>query len=226
MGPEVLHRAPEEPHPAGLVGAAGHGKRRGARAAGRVYPFIKEPASVPESFIVPPAKQRVIMDTAALYNTFTHPKVVTSMLLAGIGLGLLLSALLYFFQGTWFLPVGFAAVILGIVIIYMVWLDRQEFRTDEVISPDISGEVPAGKRVLIRADIPVDTDISSGSPLFSDTRVIMSMLALAIGLGFAVCIVVIFFRGTWFLPALITALTIGTVTGYLCWLDGLDLRNR
>jgi archaellum biogenesis protein FlaJ (TadC family) len=166
------------------------------------------------------------MDTAALYNTFTHPKVVTSMLLAGIGLGLLLSALLYLFQGTWFLPVGFAAVILGTVIIYMVWLDRQEFRTDDVVPPDISREVPAGKRVLIHADRPVDTEIRSGTPLFSDTRVIMSMLTLAIGLGFAVCVVVIFFRGTWFLPALITALTIGTVTGYLCWLDGQDPRNR
>ena len=182
--------------------------------------------SVPESFIVHPAKQRVIMDTAALYNTFTHPKVVTSMLLAGIGLGLLLSGLRFFFQGTWFLPAGFAAVILGTVIIYMVWLDRQEFRMDEVVSPDKSVAVPAGKGVLIRAERPVDTDIRSGSPLFSDTRVIISMLALAIGLGFAVCVVVILFRGTWFLPALITALTIGTVTIYLCWLDGLGPRNR
>lgn len=162
------------------------------------------------------------MDTAALYNTFTHPKVVTSMLLAGIGLGLLLSAFLYFFQGTWFLPAGFAAVILGTVIIYMVWLDRQEFRADEVVSPDISGEVPAGKRVLIRADIPVDIDTRSGSILFSDKRVILSMLLLALGLGIAVCIAIIFFRGTWFLPALVAALTIGTVTGYLCWLDGLE----
>ncbi|OPX61933.1 MULTISPECIES: hypothetical protein [unclassified Methanoregula] len=165
------------------------------------------------------------MDTAALYDTFTHPKVVTSMLLAGIGLGLLLSGLLYFFQGTWFLPVGFAAVILGTVIGYMVWLDRQEFRTDEVVLAVISEGTPAGTRILIHADSPFDINTRSGSTLFTDTRVIMSMLALATGLGFAVCVVIILFRGTWFLPALITALTIGTVTGYLCWLDGLGPRN-
>jgi len=166
------------------------------------------------------------MDTAVLYNTFTHPKVVTSMLLAGIGLGLLLSALLYFFQGTWFLPVGFAAVIFGTVIMYMVWLDRQEFRTDDMVPTVFPGEAQTGKHVLIHADSPVDIDTRSGSTLFSDSRVIMSMLALSIGLGIAVCVVVILFRGTWFLPALITALTIGAVTGYLCWLDGLNPRSR
>jgi len=161
------------------------------------------------------------MDPAAIYSTFTHPKVVTSMLLVGIGLGLALSTLVFFFTGTWFLPVTSAAVVLGTVIIYMIWLDRQDFREPDVIplqEPE-HGQVP----VLIRAEYPslsVD-DAPSRYALFTDFRVIRSMLVLAIGLGLAVCIAIILFRGTWFLPALIAALTVGTVAGYLCWLDGL-----
>ena len=70
------------------------------------------------------------MDTEALYATFTHPKVVTSMLLIGIGLGLALSVLMRFFYGEWYLPVVLAAVCFGTVLLYMVWLDRQDFRDD------------------------------------------------------------------------------------------------
>lgn len=167
------------------------------------------------------------MDTAALYDTFTHPKVVTSMLLAGVGLGLVLSALLYFFHEAWFLPFAFTAITLGAGIIYLVWLDGQGIREEERGSWDEYMPAPPEKRVLIRAECPVVIDTRYGSRLFSDTRVIISMLVLAIGLGLVICIVIIFFRGMWFLPALITALTIGTVAGYLCWLDGLEIdRDR
>lgn len=68
------------------------------------------------------------MDTEALYTTFTHPKVVTSMLLLGIGLGLVLSVLMRLFWGLWYLPAAMAVICLGTVVAYMVWLDRQEFR--------------------------------------------------------------------------------------------------
>jgi len=70
------------------------------------------------------------MDTDALYATFTHPKVVTSMLLIGIGLGLALSVLMSLFRDEWYLPFVLAAVCLGTVLLYMVWLDRQDFRDD------------------------------------------------------------------------------------------------
>ena len=70
------------------------------------------------------------MDTEALYATFTHTRVVTSMLLIGIGLGLALSVLMRFFSGEWYLPVVLAAACLGTVLLYMVWLDRQDFRDD------------------------------------------------------------------------------------------------
>jgi hypothetical protein len=70
------------------------------------------------------------MDTEALYATFTHPKVVTSMLLIGIGLGLALSVLMSLFRDEWYLPVVLASVCLGTVLLYMVWLDRQDFRDD------------------------------------------------------------------------------------------------
>jgi hypothetical protein len=70
------------------------------------------------------------MDTEALYTTFTHPKVVTSMLLIGIGLGLALSVLMSLLRDEWYMPVVLAAVCLGTVVLYMVWLDRQDFRDD------------------------------------------------------------------------------------------------
>jgi uncharacterized membrane protein YccC len=70
------------------------------------------------------------MDIAALYAPFTHPKVVTSMLVIGIGLGLALSVLMSLFWGEWYLPFVLAAVCLGTALLYMVWLDRQDFRDD------------------------------------------------------------------------------------------------
>ncbi len=68
------------------------------------------------------------MNTEDLYTTFTHPKVVTSMLLAGIALGIILSLLLRTFQGQWYMPVSFVAVCLGSAVLYLAWLDRQDFR--------------------------------------------------------------------------------------------------
>jgi hypothetical protein len=164
------------------------------------------------------------MDTDALYATFTHPKVVTSMLLVGIGLGLALSVLMNLFWGQWFLPVAFAALALGTVIVYMVWLDRQEFQDGrETGIRDEQGQEKKQKPILVRPDSPpVIMDSPARFAIFSDTRVIWSMVLLAIGLGIALCVVIILFRGTWILPALIAALTIGTVVAYLCWLDGLD----
>ena len=70
------------------------------------------------------------MDTAALYTTFTHPKVVTSMLLAGIALGLVLSILLQTLAGRWYMPAAFVGVCLAAAIAYLAWLDRQDFRDD------------------------------------------------------------------------------------------------
>ena len=167
------------------------------------------------------------MDTAAIYNTFTHPKVVTSMLLVGIGLGLALSALLFLFEGAWFLPVAFAAVVLGTVILYMIWLDLQDFREPDSVPLQVPA--PGQEPVLIRAEYsPLSPHIVPFSDaIFTDYRVIRSMFVLAIGLGIALCIAIILFRGTWFLPALIASLTIGAAAGYLCWLDGLTpLRDQ
>ena len=70
------------------------------------------------------------MDTDALYSTFTHPNVVTSMLLTGIGLGLLLSVLMQQFWGQWYFPSAAAGICLGTMLVYMIWLDRQDFRND------------------------------------------------------------------------------------------------
>jgi hypothetical protein len=70
------------------------------------------------------------MDTDALYATFTHPKIVTSMLLIGIALGLALSVLIRYLRGQWYLPVAMAAVLVGTAVVYMVWLDRQDLRDD------------------------------------------------------------------------------------------------
>ena len=70
------------------------------------------------------------MDTEALYATFTNPKVLTSMLLLGIGLGLILSALIRYTWGQWPLPVVFAVICIVTLIVYGYWLDRQDFRDD------------------------------------------------------------------------------------------------
>lgn len=163
------------------------------------------------------------MDTGALYDTFTRPKVVTSMLLVGIGLGLALSVLMQMFRDQWFLPVASAALVLIIGIIYMVWLDRQELSGMQDAGP---GDGPAAGRnpVLLRPESPAGiADTAARFALFSDTRVIRSMVIVAVGLGLVLCVFIILFHGTWFLPALIAALTIGTVAAYLCWLDGLDV---
>ncbi len=60
---------------------------------------------------------------------------------------------------------------------------------------------------------------------FSNPRVIAGMVILCIGLVVALCILIIFFRGTWYLPALVVVVTVGAVVAYLWWLDSQDL-NR
>jgi membrane protein implicated in regulation of membrane protease activity len=57
---------------------------------------------------------------------------------------------------------------------------------------------------------------------FSSPRVLTGMVLMCVGLVIALCVLIIFFRGTWYLPALFAALTIGTVVAYLCWLDVQD----
>jgi hypothetical protein len=70
------------------------------------------------------------MDTSQLYNTFTNPKVITSMLLLGIGLGIVLSALLRYWSGRWYMPTAFVAICTVSAIGYTYWLDRQDFQDD------------------------------------------------------------------------------------------------
>lgn len=70
------------------------------------------------------------MDTQQLYDTFTNPKVVTSMLLLGIVLGIVLSLLVQHFAGQWYMPTLFVAICLGVALLYMYWLDRQDWRSD------------------------------------------------------------------------------------------------
>ena len=59
------------------------------------------------------------MDITQLYVTFTHPKVVTSMLLLGIGLGIVLSLLLRYLAGQWYMPAAFVAICTVTAILYM-----------------------------------------------------------------------------------------------------------
>jgi hypothetical protein len=61
---------------------------------------------------------------------------------------------------------------------------------------------------------------------FSSPRVLTGMVLLCVGLVIALCVLIIFFRGTWYLPALFAALTIGTVVAYLCWLDVQDFSRE
>ena len=68
------------------------------------------------------------MDIQLLYVTFTNKKVVTSMLLLGIVLGLVLSALTRYFAGKWYMPTAFVGICLVVAIMYMYWLDRQDWR--------------------------------------------------------------------------------------------------
>ena len=70
------------------------------------------------------------MDIQQLYSTFTNPKVVTSMLILGIVLGIVLSSLIRYFAGQWYMPTVFVGVCLVTAIVYMYWLDRQDWRDD------------------------------------------------------------------------------------------------
>jgi hypothetical protein len=92
-------------------------------------PAVKDAGrkETPQSFTILPGKEPLTVETGPLYDTFTHPKAVTSMLLIGIGLGLALSLLINQFRGQWYMPVAFAAFALVTVFLYMAWLDRQDF---------------------------------------------------------------------------------------------------
>jgi len=70
------------------------------------------------------------MDTSALYATFTNPKVVTSMLLLGIVLGIVLSALMRYLAGQWYMPVVFVGICAVTALVYGYWLDKQDWRED------------------------------------------------------------------------------------------------
>ena len=70
------------------------------------------------------------MDIDALYDTFTNPRVVTSMLLLGIGLGIVLSALLHYGSGQWYMPPAFVAICAVTAMVYGYWLDRQGLREE------------------------------------------------------------------------------------------------
>ncbi|MFA4876965.1 MAG: hypothetical protein WC586_06095 [Methanoregula sp.] len=70
------------------------------------------------------------MDTRQLYNTFTNSKVVTSMLLLGVILGIILSSLIRYFAGQWYMPAAFVAICLVAALGYMYWLDRQDWREE------------------------------------------------------------------------------------------------
>lgn len=84
----------------------------------------------PESFTILPGTEPLVVRTAPLYATFTHPRAVTSMLLIGIGLGLALSFLITRFRDEWYMPVVFAVFALVTVFLYMYWLDRQDFEEE------------------------------------------------------------------------------------------------
>jgi uncharacterized membrane protein YfcA len=70
------------------------------------------------------------MDVQQLYTTFTNPRVVTSMLLLGIILGIVLSALVHYLAGQWYMPTAFVGICLVVAVGYMYWLDRQDWRDE------------------------------------------------------------------------------------------------
>ncbi len=70
------------------------------------------------------------MDVQQLYTTFTHPRVITSMLILGIVLGIVLSLFVQHFAGQWWMPTAFVGICLVVAVGYMYWLDRQELRDD------------------------------------------------------------------------------------------------
>jgi hypothetical protein len=100
--------------------------------AGRQKPLLSvTPPTNPTKTVFPiPAQQpdRAFMDTQLLYVTFTNKKVVTSMILLGIVLGLVLSSLLSFLAGKWYMPTVFVGICLFVAIVYMYWLDGQDWR--------------------------------------------------------------------------------------------------
>lgn len=68
------------------------------------------------------------MDIQHLYNTFTNPRVITSMMLVAICLGLVLSAMLKYLSREWYMPTLFVVLCLGTALGYMYWLDHQDWR--------------------------------------------------------------------------------------------------
>lgn len=70
------------------------------------------------------------MDIQQVYAIFTDPKVVTSMILIGIVLGIILSLLVQNLAGQWYMPTLFVGICLAVAIVYMYWLDRQDWREE------------------------------------------------------------------------------------------------
>ena len=70
------------------------------------------------------------MDTQQLYLTFTNKKVVTSMLIVAIGLGLVLSCMIKYLAGQWYMPTAFVGICLVTALVYMYWLDRLDWRDE------------------------------------------------------------------------------------------------
>ena len=70
------------------------------------------------------------MDVQQVYTTFTNPKVITSMLVVAIALGIVLSAMLKYLSGQWYMPTLFVGFCLAVAFAYMYWLDRQDWRDE------------------------------------------------------------------------------------------------
>lgn len=70
------------------------------------------------------------MDTEQAYLVFTNPRVITSMLLIGILLGIVLALLAQNLAGQWYMPTLFVAICLIVAVGYMAWLDRQDWREE------------------------------------------------------------------------------------------------
>jgi hypothetical protein len=71
------------------------------------------------------------MDIQQLYTTFTNTKVITSMLIIAITLGIVLSAMLKYLGTRWYMPVLFVGICLVTALVYMYWLDRLDWRENE-----------------------------------------------------------------------------------------------
>lgn len=70
------------------------------------------------------------MDIRQAYLVFTNPKVITSMLLIGILLGIVLALLAQNLAGQWYMPTLFVGICLIVALGYMAWLDRQDWREE------------------------------------------------------------------------------------------------